>query len=213
MKCLILFLPFLVFISCTKEDGERNKVDDIEVFNKYLICAKLLTSFTLKVPNDYKHEKQIENFLTSEGLPITKTWNDSVFSKTTDKLIPGSTYTVKIFNVITSDVYENSCFYFNTYCYPLFDDLTFVMMDLNAQFVGYQGLTLAYQLHPDKFTDNYYASFDKWNDPVFAFSWDCFKTIFNIPTLYKEDNKYRNAFIKSSHINLPSVHLVIFQKH
>ncbi|MFA6919575.1 MAG: hypothetical protein WC264_00800 [Candidatus Paceibacterota bacterium] len=97
--------------------------------------------FEFTIPTDYDHKKQIDKFTkqvkNSKG---TDYYNNDInsknFSKTSNKLIPGKTYKVKIFPILDT-VKSEDCLAF--------------LKQQNAFLVGAQGLTLLQSMKNDKF--------------------------------------------------------------
>lgn len=93
----------------------------------------LRSTFSLTVPTNYDHATQIASFLKANRRQfsfVNEALTDENFARATQRLVPGKTYTVKIFG-ITSRVTSEDCL-----------DLYKVH---NGILTGAQGLTLAWQ--------------------------------------------------------------------
>jgi len=216
MRFLIFIMPMLIFFSCGKEDTVEQIADkEQRIFKDHGICVELLQAFVIKVPADYVHEKQVENlrkFLgdTTKNSIIT----DKNLEKTTDRLIPGQTYSVRIYNVIAGGT---NCYNTN-YCGSLYTDYQVAMDSMNLLSVGFQGLALAYQLSPQSFTEKFYMSIDLQHES-FVFHHDspsdpCFLSLiyFLIPALADETGRFEIKSVSSLNPNLSTVHLVLFSE-
>lgn len=111
-----------------------------------------IVEFDVTVPMDYKHETYIdEEGEQARKLKNTYYYNDELSSKnfvnTTTKLVPGKTYRVKFFPILSTVTSE--------------DNLNFLRRQ-RAILVGAQGLMLAQNQHKDKFPKGKWtASFDE----------------------------------------------------
>jgi hypothetical protein len=99
---------------------------------------KQLKSFIITVPDDYDHDTQIS---TSEGRRSNENFylycggiKDENYSKTTDRLVPGKSYEVKLLKI--NEVMPEDC-------------LTF-LINKKAMLVGAQGLSLVWYLKKDE---------------------------------------------------------------
>lgn len=110
----------------------------------------LLSSARLTVPTSFVHQTQIASFLKAhrrEFSYVNDDVTDANFAKATQRLIPGRTYTVKIF-WITRRVSSPDCLG--------------LYKDHNGILTGAQGLTLAYQEMRGSFpVGKWLASFDE----------------------------------------------------
>jgi hypothetical protein len=132
-----------ITLSFTKEEAH------IDQFYGY---GSSITEFDVNVPMDYKHE----TYINQEGKKVKKletTYlynyeiNSKNFTKVTTVLVPGKTYHVKIFPILTTVSSE--------------DNLNFLKRQ-RAILVGGQGLMLAQNQHKDKFPKGKWTiSFDK----------------------------------------------------
>lgn len=112
---------------------------------------ELLTSFEITVPKRYNHNTQLATFDDYAKKERYYFYNENItdknFAKATQWLVPGKTYSVKIFGIkqrVTSE-----------------DCLAFLSTQ-QAILVGAQGLSLARQLKKDKFPmSKWTASFDQ----------------------------------------------------
>ena len=164
----------LVALGFTKEEAqeilekgdliqEEMKAPLIALLKKYAIIdpryGSSIAEFDVTVPMDYKHETYIDQ----EGKQVKKLkntyyYNDDLnsknFANTTTKLVPGKTYHVKIFPILTTVTSE--------------DNMNFLKRQ-RAIFVGGQGLMLAQNQHKNKFPKGKWTvSFDQkdslWKD-------------------------------------------------
>jgi len=114
---------------------------------------------TFTVPTDYNHDTQVDVFgKKTRKLKSTYYYNNELtsknFSKATNKLVPGKTYTIKMFP-ISETVQSEDCLAF--------------LASNNATLVGAQGLTALQKDQPEIFpTGKYTVSFDEkdtlWKD-------------------------------------------------
>jgi len=119
----------------------------------------VIKEFEFIVPIDYKHDTQLDTFAKkTKKLSTTYYFNGALtsanFAKATNKLIPGKTYKVKIFPIL-SLVTSGDC-------------MTFLGKQ-NAILVGGQGVTLLQENKPDEFPKGKWTvSFDQkdalWKD-------------------------------------------------
>ena len=102
-----------------------------------------IIEFELKIPKDYNHLTQIDSFVNRNQATWIIGWqfSDKNFSKSTNKLVPGQSYIIKIFPILKNIKFEE-CLDF--------------MKNQNAILVNAQGLTLASPLFPIKFPE------DRW---------------------------------------------------
>jgi hypothetical protein len=115
--------------------------------------------FEFTVPADYVHDTQLDTFANkTKELPTTYYFNGDLssenFVKATNKLVPGKTYKVKIFPIL-SRVSSEDCMSF--------------LAKQNAILVGGQGVTLLQDQKADQFpVGKWTVSFDKkdalWED-------------------------------------------------
>jgi len=117
----------------------------------------LLSTVPLTVPTNFDHATQIASFLKAhrrEFSFVNEALTDKNFARATQRLVPGKTYTVKIFG-ITSRVTSKDCLgLYRAY---------------NGILTGAQGLTLAWQEARGTFpVGKWTASFDEkdalWTD-------------------------------------------------
>lgn len=117
----------------------------------------LLTSFEITVPKDYDHNTQLATFASYAKKERFYYYNEAItdknFAKATQKLVPGKTYSVKIFG-IKQRVSSEDCLMF--------------LATQKAILVGAQGVSLVRQLKKDKFpVSRYTVSFDE-KDALFV---------------------------------------------
>lgn len=101
---------------------------------------KLLNTFKLKVPEDYKHATQLASFkkkYRKEFYGYNDNITDENFAIVTDKLMPGETYELKIFG-INQPVSSEDC-------------LALLKMQPRIRLVGAQGISLVRQLKKEEF--------------------------------------------------------------
>ncbi len=118
---------------------------------------KLLKVFKLTIPEEYDHNTQLGNFFEKCGKDFDDYVggiNDKNFANVTDKIIPGKTYTVKIFR-INQTVSSEDCLVF--------------LKTQEAILVGAQGLSLFWKHKKEEFpVDGALLSFDErealWKD-------------------------------------------------
>jgi hypothetical protein len=142
---------------------EEMKATLIALLKKYAIIdpryGSSIAEFDVTVPMDYKHETYIDQeSKQAKKLKTTYYYNDDLSSKNfasaTTKLVPGKTYHVKIFPILTTITSE--------------DNMNFLKRQ-RAILVGGQGLMLAQNQHKDKFPKGKWTvSFDQkdalWKD-------------------------------------------------
>lgn len=119
----------------------------------------LLDTFLLKVTKGYRHTNQLEIF-RKENRGKFNFYNDDItdanFAKVTNKLIPGKTYTVKIFGIRSGKViWAPDCLAF--------------LRTQSAILVGAQGISIVWQQAKEKFPKGkWMVSFDEeealWRD-------------------------------------------------
>ncbi len=118
----------------------------------------LLNSFELTVPKGYNHGTQLATFAKyakdEKFRYLNGEINDANYVKATNKLVPGKTYGVKIFQIKTRVTSE--------------DNLAFLASQ-RAILVGAQGISLARQLKKNEFpVGKFTVSFDEkdalWED-------------------------------------------------
>lgn len=122
-------------------------------------CFEPLNEFTLTVPADYVHATQLGMFekkYRKSFYYFNDDITDAHFSKATNQLVPGKTYTVKVFG-IKQRVTSEDCLAF--------------LKSQNAILVGAQGVSLVWQEKKDEFpVEEWTASFDEkealWRDAV-----------------------------------------------
>lgn len=139
-------------------------LEHIEAFNmltkaerdKYLASSKFfcLDTFVLTVPEGYKHETQLSTLKRKEFSYFNDAVTDANFVGATSKLVPGKTYTVKIFGIRRTVSSEE--------CLDLY-------RKQQALLTGAQGIALAYQQARKEFpVGKWLASFDEeqalWED-------------------------------------------------
>lgn len=111
---------------------------------------KFVKEFKITVPNDYNHVTQLATFAERCKRRLNYYANDATdinFAKTTDKLVPGKTYRVKIFAVSQSIQSQ---------------DALSLIASQKGIFTGIQGASLVYQLEKEELpTSKWYISFDK----------------------------------------------------
>ncbi len=132
------------------------KLDIEKVLKTHAISDKrfglTVIEFTITVPNDYKHENQINTFAKKvKKLETTNYYNDDFtdenFTKATNKLEPGKTYIVKIHPILQT-VQSEDCMLF--------------LKKQNSILVGGQGISLIYELNKEAFPKGKYTvSFDE----------------------------------------------------
>ncbi len=157
-KLLVAFF----FLGLFMGTGFKLKTKEIQtrctfVDNEHFGTAR--SEFKLTVPPDYNHETQIDRFQKKvKKLKTTYHYNDALtsenFAKATNKLVPGKTYKVKIFPIL-SKVTSEDCMDF--------------LRKQNAILVGGQGLTLVQELKPEQVPVGMFTvSFDEkealWKD-------------------------------------------------
>ncbi|MFA6515394.1 MAG: hypothetical protein WCT42_04000 [Candidatus Paceibacterota bacterium] len=118
-----------------------------------------IKEFEFTVPADYEHDSQLDTSAEkTKKLKTTYSFNDELtsknFAKATNKLVPGKTYKVKIFPILTT-VTSGDCINF--------------LSKQNAILVGGQGVTLLQENKSDAFPfDKWTVSFDQkdslWKD-------------------------------------------------
>ncbi|MEI8223799.1 MAG: hypothetical protein WCG20_01610 [bacterium] len=118
-----------------------------------------IVEFELTVPTDYNHDTQIDTSgAKARKEKTTYYYNDDLtsknFAKATNKLVPGKTYKVKIFPILSTVTSE---------------DCMALLRKQKAILVGGQGATLVYDLAKDKLPKGKWtASFDEkdalWKD-------------------------------------------------
>lgn len=98
---------------------------------------ELLSAFKLTVPKDYDHDKQLATFKGKADIQrCNNNITDANFVKVTNKLVPGKTYLVKIFEIKTIVISEE--------CLAFLDSQRWIP-------VGAQGVSLAQQLKKEQF--------------------------------------------------------------
>ncbi|MEK7465174.1 MAG: hypothetical protein AAB631_00135 [Patescibacteria group bacterium] len=115
----------------------------------------VLKTFSLTVPKNYRHERQLDSLKLRDFYSFNDDVTDKNFRNATQKLVPGKTYKVKIVNIGSRSTSE---------------ELMGVYAREKAIFVGAHGLSLAWQLKKDEFpVGKWTLSFDKkealWKDP------------------------------------------------
>lgn len=155
-------LTILNLEACLKANEDQKKLNvktvlkqDFPVVDRRF--GGVMTEFKFTVPSDYNHEEQLKAF----GKKYKKEfyfYNDDItdknFAKVSTKLIPGKTYTVKMFPILQTVSSE--------------DCMTFLKKQ-NAIFVGAQGLSLLRNEDKEKFpVGKWTVSFDEkenlWKD-------------------------------------------------
>lgn len=130
--------------------AERDRLSGNASASKDKSPFVLLSAVRLTVPTTFVHETQIASFLKAhrrEFSYVNDDVTDANFAKATQRLIPGRTYTVKIF-VITRRVSSEDCLG--------------LYKAHNGILTGAQGLTLAYQEIRGSFpVGKWLASFDE----------------------------------------------------
>lgn len=120
----------------------------------------LVSSFEMTVPDNYDHDTQLANFASFAEKKSEKFYyfndsiNDANYAKASNRLVPGGTYGVKIFQ-ITTRVTSTDCLAF--------------LKSQKAILVGAQGISLARQKAKEKFSiGRWTVSFDEkdalWED-------------------------------------------------
>lgn len=127
-----------------------------EILKKLAIADKrfgpAIKEFAFTIPADYNHDTQIDQFgEKTKPLATTYYYNDALtsanFAKATNKLVPGKTYTVKIFPVLAT-VTSDDCMNF--------------LAKQNAVLVGGQGVTLLQAEMPNELpVGKWTVSFDE----------------------------------------------------
>lgn len=144
------------FNNLTKEQRDYLAEGEIITIDPRFVLS---TTFQVTVPNDYGHSTQLASF-SKENREKFYHYNDAItdknFAKATQKLAPGKTYTVKIFQ-ITRRVSSENCLAF--------------LRTQKAILIGVQGISLAWQHARDKFpVGKWTVSFDErealWEDAV-----------------------------------------------
>lgn len=135
------------FVKLTKEERDRLSGSAIITTDSRF---KLLKSFELTVPATYDHSTQLASFRGNHRKDFYY-YNvaivDENFAKVTNKLVPGRTYTVKIFG-INQSVSSEDCLAF--------------LETQNAMLVGAQGISLVWEYRKEEFPiSKYTLSFDK----------------------------------------------------
>ncbi len=110
----------------------------------------VVSKFSITIPANYKHAKQIDRFAEKvKKLNTTYHYDKDLTSKkfenATHRLVPGKTYTVKIFPILERASSKERV---------SGEDCMAFLRKQNAILVGGQGLTLAYSLMPDEFPVN-----------------------------------------------------------
>lgn len=114
--------------------------------------GQALVDFEFTVPEDYHHDTQIDTFTKkTKTLDRANCFNENFtsakFARATNKLVPGKTYRVRIFPIITR-VSSQECFDF--------------LAKHSTILVGGQGITLLQQERPEDFPKGKYTvSFDR----------------------------------------------------
>lgn len=111
-----------------------------------------LKSFSLTVPKEYNHNTQLGTLKSKDNDDVT----DKNFKNTTQRLVPGKTYKVKIVNICSRATSEE--------CLDVYTREKAIL-------VGTQGLSLVYQLKREEFSvGKWTISFDEekalWKDTV-----------------------------------------------
>ncbi|QQS60110.1 hypothetical protein IPN41_03200 [Candidatus Falkowbacteria bacterium] len=155
-------LTILNLEACLKANEEQKKFNvknvlkqDFPVIDRRFGGA--MTEFKFTVPSDYNHEEQLKAFgkkYKKEFYFYNSDITDKNFAKVSNKLIPGKTYTVKIFPIL-QNVSSEDC-------------MTFLKKQ-NAIFVGAQGISLLRDVDKEKFPiGKWTVSFDEkenlWKD-------------------------------------------------
>lgn len=193
MKRLPIALVLLATLCmCTKE----STVDHDEFGNKF----KEIRSVKFTVPSDYDHDHQIEKFMKNMGwwTPTTTFWTDQTFSSTTDELIPGRSYTVKVYDVerpFGGQVYFQDCINF--------------MGKNKALFVSFQGLSLLFMVNPSALENGMdfeqYMSLDPNLPKASGISGGR-----SIPRIYRSQGSWNIDIENSNYAYWTSAHLVVF---
>ena len=118
----------------------------------------LLKPFSLTVPKEYDHSSQLTSFAKANRqgfVYYNSDITDSNFVRASQRLVPGKTYSVKIFQ-INKTVSSKDCLGF--------------LRKHKAILVGAQGISLVWEQVKDKFlVSRWIVSFDKkdalWKDP------------------------------------------------
>ena len=139
-------------------NGGRFRDDVIASLTKYSASDDrfgLLTSFELTVPKGYNHGTQLADFAeyAKKEEERFRYYNGSItdanYAKATNKLIPGKTYGVKIFEIKKGEVVSSN-------------DCLNLLFSQRAILVGAQGASLVRQLKKEEFpVGKWTASFDE----------------------------------------------------
>lgn len=149
MKILIKisFLMVIINSNC-KVFHDNTEIKNNYKSSKREIFGKPLAEFEIQVPFSYNFNTTIDSFVKnySSKLVISEGFSDRNFSKSTNSLIPGKKYKVKIIPINDTISSENCINYIKSQ---------------NAILVNAQGLILIYQLKLNKMIfDSWILSFD-----------------------------------------------------
>jgi len=156
LKVILFILLLFLIVSCHRNSNTQRTIVAVENDSALKVEDKVgnsVAEFEIQVPLDYNHLTQLDSFVmrnrNNSSWIISWMFTDSVFSISTNKLIPGEFYTVKIFPII-KQMRSEECIEF--------------MKNQNAIMVNAQGLTLAFDLFPGKFPrDRWILSFDVYD--------------------------------------------------
>lgn len=133
---------------------------------------KISKEFKIKIPKNYKHETQLATFskkYKKQFYYFNEDITDENFSKVTDKLVAGKTYTVKIISILQKVSSE---------------DCIRVLKKNNAIFGGAQVASITYQLKKNELPKGkFYLSFDEKNS-----LWEDADGNHRVPRLYHYDD-------------------------
>lgn len=141
------------------ENGGKFQADIVASIKKHSVQDErfnLVNTFKLTVPTSYNHATQLTSF-SKENREKFSYYNNALtdenFAKATNKLVPGKTYTAKIFQLTTRMFSENCVEFLKTQ---------------KAILVGAQGISLVWQEKKNEFSvGKWTVSFDE-KDALFV---------------------------------------------
>lgn len=146
------------------ENGGKFQADIVASIKKHSAQDerfKLINTFKLTVPASYNHVTQLTSF-SKENYKKFSYYNDALtdenFAKATNKLVPGKTYTAKIFQ-LTTEISSEDCVMF--------------LKTQKAILVGAQGISLVWQKKKNELPiGKWTVSFDE-KDALFVDAGGC----------------------------------------
>lgn len=138
--CVLLFLPPLFSFENENVPNKKAAKKDMVEIQKIDTTRKdlrfaLIRELQITVPNTYDHKTQLISFENENkngvDLLSTEAFSDNIFTHSADELVPGRTYTIRVFSLTTVVSY---------------DDCREFMMKEHVKFVGAPGISLLTQL-------------------------------------------------------------------